>query len=231
MVHTSQRSYAYHRSWPLLVLALLVLPSCGTGQRLVSPYAFRHAQEGSAALRTQTARARADLTELENEEATTRGQQAQLSAASKARIAEIAQEKSRLEQSIASSDAAISSLSQAELNGEIVFPTGLYFSVEPLVALGDGFEATAIPSLGINYRFLGIGHSPLALQLVAGGALNPQGGDSSLGAALGLGLSHPVSDSGALSLGIVAWDNGDETDVGLYISINLGAFGKRTGEQ
>jgi hypothetical protein len=42
---------------------------------------------------------------------------------------------------------------------------------------------------------------------------------------LAQGLSHPVSASGAVSIGFIFCDNGNDVDNGFYVSINLGGFG------
>jgi hypothetical protein len=104
-----------------------------------------------------------------------------------------------------------------------------YFSIEPAVALKNGFNAVAIPSLGINCRPLGSGEalSAWAVQLLLGGALNPNDeGDQGTTGAVGLGLSHPIGSTGAFSFGAIGWDDDGEGRVSPYFSITLGDFAK-----
>lgn len=189
-----------------------------TGARVVSPRAYENAGRGSEALRADASRLRASAD-------TKRSQTSALPEADRRAVTADAQ---TLEAEARNTEAAAVQLEAAGAAGESVYASGLFFTVEPLVAIGPGLEATAIPALGVNWRLGREGDTPLALQLVLGGALNPQSDDSTLGAAVGLGLSHPVSDSGALSIGFVFWDDGDDVENGVYVSLNLGNFGKTT---
>lgn len=226
----------------LIVFGASACISAGrTGSRVVSPLAFENAPRGSAALRenARELRVRADervaavrplvgatavesnhsvLQKVETTNFTDPREQASAQAASR--------DVTLLESQALRSEAAAAQLDAASSAGETVYESGLFLTVEPLVAIGPGLEATAIPSLGVNWRFGDEGDTPLALQLVLGGALNPQSSDSSLGAAVGLGLSHPITKSGALSIGFVFWDDGDDVENGVYVSLNLGDFGQ-----
>jgi hypothetical protein len=117
-------------------------------------------------------------------------------------------------------------LKSAKDTGDDVYAKALSFSVQPLVAVRSHLESTAIAAFGVNWRVLPEGKDPLAVQLVLGGALNPSSSGSDVGAAIGLGLSHPVSKNGAISLGYIVWRQADTTLGGCYIGISLGDFGK-----
>ena len=106
--------------------------------------------------------------------------------------------------------------------GENLAQLGLYFTVEPLVAFDSDLDATAIPALGVNWRPWE--QTALAVQGIFGGAINPSSGGDDVGAALGLGFSHPVSENGAISFGHIWWNESGDGDNGWYIGINLGNF-------
>jgi hypothetical protein len=120
-------------------------------------------------------------------------------------------------------------LEEARARGEILFTEKLFFTIEPLIAFDGDLATTAIPALGVNWRFLEKWKNPLAAQLVMGGALNPQASGSDVGAAIGLGISHPVSQKGSISIGYVWWDEAGDGQDGFYIGITLGDFGKKAG--
>lgn len=111
--------------------------------------------------------------------------------------------------------------------GDILFTDRLFFTVEPLIAFDGDLATTAIPALGVNWRFLEEKQNPLAAQVVMGGALNPQASGRDVGAAIGLGFSHPVGQKGSISLGYVWWDEAGDGEDGFYIGITLGDFGKK----
>jgi hypothetical protein len=126
----------------------------------------------------------------------------------------------------AAADAKV--LEQAE-QGDLDFFTDkqLYFSIEPLVAIRPGIEAVAIPSLGVNYRPFEGGWSALAVQLVVGGALNPSGTEGSARGAIGAGFAYPVAAVGAISAGVVFYDDDRDGAAAPYLSITLGDFGEK----
>jgi hypothetical protein len=106
--------------------------------------------------------------------------------------------------------------------GKSLASKGLYYTVEPLVAFDSDLDATAIPALGVNWRPWD--RTALAVQGVFGGAINPSSGGDDVGAALGLGMTHPVSEKGAISFGHIWWNESGDGDNGWYIGINLGDF-------
>jgi len=118
-------------------------------------------------------------------------------------------------------------LAEALAEGDILYTEKLFFTVEPLIAFDGDLATTAIPALGVNWRFLERCETPLAAQLVMGGALNPQASGRDVGAAIGLGISHPVSRKGSISIGYVWWDEAGDGEDGFYIGITLGDFGKK----
>jgi hypothetical protein len=113
--------------------------------------------------------------------------------------------------------------------GEVDFFTDkqLYFSIEPLIAIRPGIEAVAVPCLGVNYRPFECDYSALALQLVVGGALNPSSSEGSARGAIGLGLAYPVAGAGAISAGVVFYDDDLDGASAPYLSITLGDFGEK----
>ncbi len=126
---------------------------------------------------------------------------------------------------------AASALSEADSRGADIYKPGLYYSVQPLVAIDSDLDATTIAALGVNWRFLGVGEPPLAGQLLLGGALNPSGAGRESGAAIGVGLAYPVGTNGSISIGHVWWNEDGDGQNGLYISLTLGDFGKSTRER
>jgi hypothetical protein len=138
-----------------------------------------------------------------------------------------------------------------------VLRSGHYFSSVTALAVEEGLRPTPIPALVLGYRpdlddwsacpdfvrAMGLG-----FDLLVGGALNNLGNggdDDSVELAVGLGITLPWSDSGALSLGVVTWrrtvDEGgdgslpatleDRTEVAFYVGISLGSFNVGSQEQ
>lgn len=126
---------------------------------------------------------------------------------------------------------AANALSEADSRGADIYKPGLYYSVQPLVALDSDLDATTIAALGVNWRFLGVGKPPLAGQLLLGGALNPNAAGRETGAAIGLGLAYPVGTNGSISIGHVWWSEDGDGQNGLFISLTLGDFGKSTRDR
>lgn len=135
----------------------------------------------------------------------------------------------------------------ASLPRRNVLQSGHYFSTLTAVAIEEGLRPTAIPALVVGYRpdMDGIDWLPrwvkgtgVGLDLLVGGALSPLSGDSGEGndieLAVGLGLTLPWSDSGALSVGAVTWrsnrfdenamESVSNTEVALYVGVSIGSF-------
>lgn len=130
-----------------------------------------------------------------------------------------------------------------------VLKSGFYFSTVTAVAIEDNLRPTAIPALILGYRPTwgeqsyatgkllrvlegwGVGYD-----FMVGGALNGlSGGDdeSDIDLALGVGITIPWSDAGALSIGVTNWRTETTDDMGsvlededwaVYIGISLGGF-------
>lgn len=116
-----------------------------------------------------------------------------------------------------------------------LYESGTYFSTMTAIAVEEGLDPTAIPALIVGYRpawdLIGLQGTGIGFDLVVGGAVSPGGsGDSDIELALGLGVSLPWSNSGALSFGVVSWRTEDEssgssdTETALYFGISLGSF-------
>ncbi len=136
-------------------------------------------------------------------------------------------------------------------NKKEVLRQGFYFSTVTAIAVEEGLDPIAIPALVLGYRpdlddyekvpgF--IRQSGIGFDLLVGGALNTASGEGDdVELALGLGISIPWSDSGALSIGAVTWRGGSvdpvtmeassETEVALYVGISLGGFNVGSKEQ
>ena len=89
------------------------------------------------------------------------------------------------------------------------------------MAIDSDLDATAIPSVGLNYRFLE--DKAVAFQAVFGGAINPENGGTDVDAAIGFGFSHPVGEKGSISVGHIWWREDGNGENGFYIGISLGA--------
>lgn len=195
----------------------LTATGCGSlGYRSVDKATFERAKRGESALDDRAEVLQEQAEELkrsadEGVNAAGRSLEADETDAMKVSAARIQTESARL------SDAA-----NLLREGENLAQLGLYYTVEPLVALDSDLDATAIPALGVNWRPWE--ETALALQGIFGGAINPSGGGDDVGAALGFGFSHPVSENGALSFGHVWWSESGDGDNGWYIGINLGNF-------
>lgn len=192
-------------------LALLAAGCDSLGYRSVDKATFERAKKGETALRDQAEGMRKQADFAGNEASRVVTEDPQLAARQEARQAELETASVRL-------DEAADSLE----GGENLAQLGLYFTVEPLVAFDSDLDATAIPALGVNWRPWQ--ETALAVQGIFGGAINPSSGGDDVGAALGLGFSHPVSENGAISFGHVWWNESGDGDNGWYIGINLGNF-------
>lgn len=192
-------------------LALLAAGCDSLGYRSVDKSTFERAKKGEAALRDQAEGMRKKADAAGSEAMRTAEEDPALAARQEARQVELETASVRL-------DEAADSLE----GGENLAQLGLYFTVEPLVAFDSDLDATAIPALGVNWRPWQ--ETALAVQGIFGGAINPSSGGDDVGAALGLGFSHPVSENGAISFGHVWWNESGDGDNGWYIGINLGNF-------
>jgi hypothetical protein len=186
---------------------------CGSlGYRSVDKATFERAKKGQTALRDEAESMRSEAARAADAEAAARSaSDPELAARQAARQVELQATSTRL-------DEAADSLE----GGENLAQLGLYFSVEPLVAFDSDLDATAIPALGVNWRPWE--ETALAVQGLFGGAINPSSGGDDVGAALGLGFSHPVSENGAISFGHIWWNEDGDGDNGWYVGINLGNF-------
>ena len=193
-------------------LALLAAGCDSLGYRSVDKATFERAKKGQTALRDQAESLRVEAVEAGEKAAVSRSaENTALAERQEAREAELAATSVRL-------DEAADSLE----GGENLAQLGLYFTVEPLVAFDSDLDATAIPALGVNWRPWE--QTALAVQGIFGGAINPSSGGDDVGAALGLGFSHPVSQNGAISFGHIWWNESGDGDNGWYVGINLGNF-------
>ncbi len=133
---------------------------------------------------------------------------------------------------------------------EAVLKSGHYFSTMTAIAVESGLDPTPIPALVVGYRpefswdgLDFISTAGVGFDLVLGGALNSLGsgaGSSDLELAVGLGITIPWSDSGALSIGAITWrEEGtdamggmtENTEIAAYIGISLGSFNVQPQQQ
>lgn len=183
---------------------------CGSlGYRSVDKATFERAKKGQTALRDHAENARVKADQAGEAAAARVDSDPAFAERQEARQVELEATSARL-------DEAADSLE----GGENLAQLGLYFTVEPLVAFDSDLDATAIPALGVNWRPWE--ETALAVQGIFGGAINPSSGGDDVGAALGVGFSHPVSENGAISFGHIWWNESGDGENGWYVGINLG---------